>query len=440
MDNTRLKLTRRESLLGGLLGFGWLGLRSLATGLPVSFLLNPSRAMASGTCAASVQAQYLILSTSFLGDPVNTNAPGTYTNASVVHPADPSMAGTPLTLGGQTYTAAQPWSTLTSLDRTCFFHHSTLTNNHANEPKVLNLMGAILRQEMLSTVYCQALAPCFNTVQTQPVSVGATNASELLSYQGRSLPNLTPLELKAVLAAPSGPLAALRTLRDSDLNRLNTLLKQTGTPEQQQFLDDMANTQSEVRNISQALLSSLNGITANDPANQVIAASALIKMNVTPVVTLHIPFGGDNHGDLGLAAETSQTVSGVATINALLSQLAIFGIQDKCTFAMMNVFGRTLSPRTPNPIGREHLANHHVTVMIGKNVKSSVIGGIEPNGNDFKATGIDSVTGASNDSGDIPFAQTLGAVGKTLGAALGISTAALDSAISLGKVVTAAIQ
>ena len=50
-----------------------------------------------------------------------------------------------------------------------------------------------------------------------------------------------------------------------------------------------------------------------------IAAITLIQMNVTPVIAIHIPFGGDNHRDVGLATETAQTVSGVATIAALMA-------------------------------------------------------------------------------------------------------------------------
>ena len=55
-----------------------------------------------------------------------------------------------MTLSGKTYTAAKPWASLPQamLDRTCFFHHTTLTNSHANEGKVLKLMGAVKRQEM----------------------------------------------------------------------------------------------------------------------------------------------------------------------------------------------------------------------------------------------------------------------------------------------------
>src|SRR5206468_391285 len=71
-------LNRREHLKAWLTGAGALGLRSMATGLPVSFLLNPRSARADGACASGAGAQYLILSMSANGDALNCNVPGTY--------------------------------------------------------------------------------------------------------------------------------------------------------------------------------------------------------------------------------------------------------------------------------------------------------------------------------------------------------------------------
>src|SRR5262245_17512643 len=121
-------LTRRQVLLGGLFGAGWVGLRALATGLPISVLSRPREALADeGTlmCTDPATSQYLILSTSSAGDPVNANVPGGYDFPDVAHSPDPAMAKTPITLAGKQYAAARPWSTLPQniLDRTCFFHH-----------------------------------------------------------------------------------------------------------------------------------------------------------------------------------------------------------------------------------------------------------------------------------------------------------------------------
>jgi uncharacterized protein (DUF1501 family) len=169
----------------------------------------------------------------------------------------------------------------------------------------------------------------------------------------------------------------------------------------------------------------------------VLAAVTLIKMNVAPVVSMHIPFGGDNHTDADLAGETKQTVAATGTISLLYQKLTDLGLQDRVTFAAMNVFGRTLAKK--GTTGRDHLANHHTTVMFGKAIKGGVIGGLTPQAGDFAALPIVSSTGVGDASGDVAFGDTLGAMAKTLGAALGVSPAALDENISTGKVVRAAL-
>jgi len=447
-----MELSRREAILGTLFGAGWIGLRSLATGLPVSFLLDPRSALAQ---ASTAPAQFLILSTSGSGDPMGCNVPGMYPDAysatnKVAHPpAVPGddtmdMAATPVSVGGKTFQAAKPWSTLDAavLGRTCFFHHTTLTNSHTNEGKVLKLMGAVKRQEMLVSLCAKSLAPTLGTIQSEPVAVG----NEVLQYEGRSLARLTPTGLKAALASPAGPLTDLQKLRDADLDRLNALLKQNGTTAERQFLDRMAQSQTEARNISQTLLSNLNGIANDGQDNQIVAAVTLIAMKVSPVVAIHLDFGGDNHTDNALANEAKRTILAVKSINGLFAQLTALGLQDQVTFAAMNVFGRTLAFKGSGTesAGRDHLANHHCTLLIGKAVRAGVIGGIEANGNDFKAMAIQSTTGQGvpkdqASSADVAFSDTLGAVGKTLGAAVGVPAQALEDNITQGKVVTAAL-
>jgi uncharacterized protein DUF1501 len=431
---------RRRTILNGLFGAGWLGLRALASGVPVALLANPRRALADDSaCFDKTKAQYLILSTSGSGDPLNANVPGTYAFPDIAHPLDPLMAKTSFKLGGSTVEAAAPWSTLPQplLDRLSFFHHTTLTNSHANQPKVMRLMGATKRQEMLVSMFAAQLGPCLGTVQSEPVVVGASGSGEFLSYQGRVLPALAPTALRDTLANPAGPLGTLQALRDQDLNRLNAVFKAHGTTEQRGYLDRLATTQIEARNISQALLENLAAITANDATNQVLAAVTLIKMNVSPVISMHIPFGGDNHTDTDLAGETKQTVAATATMALLFQKLTDLGLQDQVTFAAMNVFGRTLAKK--GTTGRDHLANHHATVMFGKGIKGGVVGGLEPKAGDYAAQAIVSATGAGSDTGDIPFEETLGALGKTLGTAIGVAPAALDENILLGKPVTAAL-
>jgi hypothetical protein len=430
-----MNATRREVILSALFGAGYIGLRALATGLPAAVLLDPRSKALANVCANQATAQYLVFATSGSGDPVNANVPGSFDDPGIAHSADPAMAPTKLTLSGQSYTAAAPWATLPQavLDRTCFFHHTTLTASHANEAKVLSLMGDIQQQEMLVSLIAGQLAPCLGTVQKEPASI----SGQLVTFQGRTLPPLPPTALKAVLTAPSSPLLQLQSMRDADMDRINAALKQTGNQAQRAYLDMMATSKTQLRSISQNLLQTLSTITDNGTDGQTTAAVALLQMNITPAAVITIPFGGDNHTDPNLANETKQHVSGVAAIGSLMQKLAAAGLSDKVTFVMMNVFGRNLN--RPLLMGRDHLGDHHATVIIGKGIRGSVIGGPVKTGNDYAAMPIVSATGKGDMGGDISFTDTLAAVGKTIGAAAGLPQAVLDAQITGGKVVPAAL-
>src|SRR5262249_19023408 len=125
-------ISRRNILMSTLFGAGYIGLRALATGIPAGVLMKGTRAFAdTAACPAKTKAQYFILQTSSLGDPINANCPGTYAAtgpvATIAHNMDPTMVETPMKLAGQATTAAMPWATLPQsvLDRTQFWHIQT---------------------------------------------------------------------------------------------------------------------------------------------------------------------------------------------------------------------------------------------------------------------------------------------------------------------------
>ena len=157
----------------------------------------------------------------------------------------------------------------------------------------------------------------------------------------------------------------------------------------------------------------------------ITAALALIKMNVTPVVTIHLPFSGDNHSDANFQNEATQTTASVNNIKNLMNKLTTYGLQDKVTFATLNVFGRTFE--TLN--GRGHNASHSVGLMIGKPFKGGVVGGIVPGGH---AADIDSATGAALENGDVPVANSLASLAKTLGMGIGLTEAQVNDQITSG--------
>lgn len=459
-------LTRREALLTALFGSGYVGLRALATGLPAWFVQDPSKATAEDlACAidARENMQYLIVSASSAGDPISCNCPGTY-DGTAIHPDQAEMAPIEIAFGGSSFTAATPWSMLSDAvrARTCFFHHVTLALVHGDQPKVMRLMGATARGEMLVSAYAKHLGPCFGTVQAEPVAVGARgNASELLSFNGRSLSSVSPTQLKELLTGSAGrgfpgfptrqsPLVALRAIRDKHLDRLNELAKTDATNVQKKFLDALSASQTQVRMLAESLVDTLSAINSDDVSGQALAAAALISANVTPVVTVRVPFGGDNHTDGDLQAEADQHTSGVQGIQAIMDALANMGLSDKVTFATLNVFGRNLNgiSKTEMKQGRDHYGNHSVAVMIGKNVAPGVVGGIgavsdRASNGALGAIDIDSATGAGVASGDIPRTETHLAMARTLGVALGIPAGDLDGDFIVGaggKVVPAALN
>jgi hypothetical protein len=471
-----MKINRRQGLLG-LFG-GTLGFKAFVTGLPAWYLLNPRRATAQDLqCAitAKQNLQYLILSVSSNGDPLNCNVPGTYEATAIVHPTQTEVEQVPLTLGGNTYGAALPWadpSVLSPTDmamgvatpatgqlnsavlaRTAFFHHRTGTTVHGDQPKVMKLLGDMSGGEMVVSAYAKHLSTCFNTVQAAPIALGARgNSSELVSFAGRTLPSISPTQLKQLLTgSKTDPLVKARALRDQALNQLNQMAKLDGSPIQQQFLDKLATSQTQVRALADQLSTTLAAITADDVNGQALAAAALISANVTPVVTVHLSFGGDNHTDANLQAEADQHVSGIRGIQTIMNALGTLtdsagvSLTERVTFATLNVFGRNLNgiQKVTDRTGRDHYGNHSVMVMVGKNVKAGVYGGVvaATNGT-YSAGDIDSATGAQVTGGDITAAKSQAAAVRTLGAALGIpdSVAAGDyTAGAGGKVVTAAL-
>ena len=447
-----MNLSRRQTLLTALFGTGYVGLRALATGLPVAFLLNPRKALASGMCEAGVPAQgtpqFVIMSTSGAGDPINANCPGSYVSG-VVHPqqmgfaASGANAAPSLMINGTSYQAAAPWGALSSvggvnmLDRTLFFHMATDTPIHPAEPQVLALNG-VAQNEMLPSLLAKAVSGNLCTVQPQPVSVGAAGPTEALSYSGSTLPIIPPTALQDTLLNPKTPMTALQPIRDATMNSIYSIYKNVATTPQQQYIDQLVTSQQQVRTLNQQVLQNLAVLDPDPVKAQIQAAVTLIQLNVSPVISIHVPFGGDNHGDPNLASEVSQTTSGVGYIAYLLAQLQSnmgangVSLQDQVMFMSLNVFGRTL---LGDGNGRGHNGNHHVGVVIDKPFKGGVIGGCVPVsnalGNDYGATPI-VTTG-----GTVAATDTLSAYGMTLLQAVGGDSTVIQS--TTGRVITGAL-
>ena len=472
------KLSRRDALFASLFGGSMLGLRSLATGLPVKLLANPRKALAdmqAAQCTADMtKAQFVILCTSGLGDPFSCDAPGTYDDpttgidlSSLVHPDTtlyPWMVPQPVSIGGTSYNAAGVWSQLQPwFGNMSLVHMMTNTPVHPKEPQVLQLMGATQYNEMFPSVLARELAPCLATLQTQPLSVGAITPSEALTFGGQALPTIPPTALSATLTNQTtgayAGLTKLQGLRDATLNDMYTWYSDASqtTPAQKVYVDSLVASQSQVRGIKQNLLAMLGGITANDNNGQITAAVALILMGVAPVIAVHFPFGGDNHSDpQGFKSEATQHQSGMAAIVQLLNALNTNGLSSRVSLVTLNVFGRTMAAY--NTLGRQHNQYHQLSMMIGQHFKGGVFGGltaVDQSGNavpttstklfDFGALPIDPTSGKAvvgTSSSAIAPVDQLSAWGMTVMTALGCSSSTISSAITPGptsKVISAAL-
>jgi hypothetical protein len=466
---------RRQALLTTLFGAGYMGLRAIATGVPASLLLDPRRLLAAPP-PPNPSARFIVFQTSGDGDPINANCPGTYDDAGgsamtsgIAHGADPSMARTPLSLGGATWGAALPWAqpwlavpnVITPgvwqavLDRTTFWHLATATPIHPKEPNVLKLMDQTQSDDMLPSILARYLAPALGTIQAQPIAIGARSPSEALTYGGQTQPLIPPTAIKATLASPAGPLSSLQALRDQTMNALYAVYKTGATAAQQASIDALVTSQQQARAIGQSLLGMLDSIADDGVASQITAALALIQMKVTPVVSIHVPFGGDNHVDPDLVIEAQQTagvgpngalgadLTGVPAIAALMSAVYAAQLQDAVAFMSLNVFGRTLAAATGAGTGRQHNPNHHVAITIGGAFRPGVVGGVAPfagAAGDYGAVAIDSTTGIGSPGGDIAPAASLASWGKTMMAGVGIDGATIAREVVAGTVIAGALS
>lgn len=416
-------LHRRSILKGGVGAMSSLFIRGLASGIPTSYLMNPSLANAQ---APAQTPQTLILSTSSRGDPININCPGSYTNGVL---NNPDLETAQSSFGGERHRAAKVWCDLPRAlrQRLAFFHYRPRTAAHPEYSETMTLKGSMLGEsgngrEMFASAMSQMAFDSGVHRQIEPVPL----CDSFLSYKGHPLQLLKPTELKSLFGNSDQSLDQLRRTRDRVLDRLYADMKVSGSKAQRDFIDRYAKSQEQAKQIGDQLSGLLENIGTYDPddpnsaEDQIIAAVALAELNVSPVITVNIPFGGDNHQDAGLVNERTQTISGVAAIESLWTKLNASGIQDRVTFATMNVFGRRhyLNQRG----GRDHNRDHAVMVAFGSQVQGGVYGGMSSDGQAIAFDGI----GAD---------QTMEAAGVSLAHALGQDPREISRRIPNGRLV-----
>ena len=146
-------------------------------------------------------AQYILLSSSSDGDPLNANVPGMYQSRDIAHPPAVRWRRAQLTLSGQAWTAATPWAQLPQalLDRTCFFHHGTYTVVHPDLANVMSLQGFVSHHEMLVSLLSEQLGRMSRN--GADAAAGPRPAQRLGGNDGGRAATADPLAVGARLAA-----------------------------------------------------------------------------------------------------------------------------------------------------------------------------------------------------------------------------------------------
>jgi hypothetical protein len=422
-----------------LFGSSALALRAAVTGLPASFLLDPLRvAEAEPTAVDAAKAQFLVIALSDAGEPINCNGPGSYAAPDTMHhPLDPALQAAPLQLGPHTETAAQCWSTLPewARNRAAFVQHATFAGQHGTIGSVLRLMGRVRNSEMVPSLLASHLGPVLKTLQNTPISVDGTATPVGIVANGVAVPSTSPSAWRELIGQYVALPEAMQKIRDTTTDRLYALLRKRGTRAQLRYLDALAKSSSDAKTLGQQVGSLLSAITDDENKGQLLAAAAVVKMNLAPVVCLRLNFGADNHADPDLKAEAARHIDALKALTQFFESLKSNGLEDKVTFASMGVFGRNFGVSDRH--GRDHWGPHSTSIIIGKNVKPGLYGGLVARGGDFYATGFDSSTGAGVvDGGDVKFEDTLVAAGRTLGASVGLNAATLEKEMPGVKTLT----
>ena len=418
-----MKINRRSFLTHGSKGFTALLVRSLASGLPVAYLLDPSESRAQQMMSSDIQT--LILSTSSRGDPINVNCPGSYVDGVT---NNPNLETARANFGSTRARAAQVWCGLPNdlRQRLAFFHYRPRSAAHPEYRSVMAMKGSIKNDvgngsEMFASAMSQLAYSMAEYKQVEPIPL----CDSSLTFLAQPLQQIKPLDLKALFSPTDQDLVDLRRTRDQVLDGLYANMQVRGNLAQREFIERYASSRVQARNLGTQLGDLLNDLPTdpeenNTPLDQVIAAVALAKARISPVMTINIPFGGDNHQDTGLVNEATQTTEGVQLIGRLWSELKEAGIQDQVSFATMNVFGRRSYTNTRG--GRDHNQHHAVMVAFGKNVQGGVYGGMNSEG---QATAING----------IPPELTMEAAGFSMARALGHSNQVVQARIPNGQLV-----
>lgn len=454
-------------------GAAALSLRSLATGLPLSFLMTG----AMSTHAQSSSAKSLILAMSDDGESINAYAPGSYAtgaddprstieritsaelgtgslgavNGAAISPTDFENSAV-FSMGDKEVEAARFWTHLPQslLDRMSVFHLRTAANGHPEGPNVHGVHGALMAangrgvEEIQSAIMQELLLanPGFNSVLSTPLVLnGGGGRLSTLTNESIAISRYSPLDIKNLfLSESSAELENLNKVYDSTIDAIYKTVKQNGTEKQKQYLDAYASSRVQASVLGDRLGGLLDDITGSSKSDQARASVALVQAQLAPVVVIRYAYSGDNHGDENLLEEFDFTVEQLNNLTTIWELIQSQGLEDQINYATYDIFGRTLGRNERG--GRDHHNSSCTNLMFGSNIKAGVVGGLEewPRSGHrlLRATGINSETGLSENA-DISRDETLVAYCRTIMASVGVSEERINVRLPSSKTVTSVL-
>ncbi|MEO0442662.1 MAG: hypothetical protein AAFZ92_02835 [Pseudomonadota bacterium] len=456
---------RRTFIRNGLASALALSSRAAVVGVPASFLLTGQAQAASGN------PKFTIIAQSTRGEAINTMGPGTYDSNTIARVIDHVVASevpnslrrtingreytaqdlasaANVQLGSQTVRAARVWNALPQGFRNnmSYFWMRTGANAHQEFPAIKTCMGALKndlnpnRNEELASAIALEMAASLGTTTTKPIFLDGSGR-----FLGTPLSVSEPTRIKDLFSLSTNSQISPENygaLYDQAIDSLYDNLKQNGTRGQRTYLDNHALTRSQAQQIGDQIGSLISDVNSNDFVNEIKTALALIRLRITPVVTLKHDFSRDNHGDENLVDEVSGTLDTISGLNLYWQLLNQYNLQNEVNFFTLDVFGRTVKRNSRR--GRDHYGNLTLGLCHGSDFKGSVIGGftqVTSRGNNLPAaSGINSSTGASSNNSDISPGGTIGSYGCTMMMAAGVSDERLQLRFPTSKAVTGAFS
>ena len=271
--------------------------------------------------------QFLIFSTALNGDPVNCNAPGTYDDPEHRPPGDPSMAPTPIDFGGAD---RERGADLVDAAGGGAGAHVLLSSRHVHRDPPRRGQGAAhdgcgrRRRDAAVVALARARAGARDGARAADLARRQRDRGRLLPGRAAGVAHADDAVERA-LGTEQRPRqrGSGQAARPGAGRVCNGVRAQPGArPRRRTSSISYATSTTQLRTLQQGLLASLATIKNNSADSQIQAAIILFQMKVTPVVVVHVGFGGDNHGDPGLAGEIAGHQSGVATLAKMMQALA----------------------------------------------------------------------------------------------------------------------